>query len=57
MTIERVSRQQFEEALREDQIAQDEADRFHAIEDRRKREEELELYLQEEARNNFGGPA
>ena len=58
MTIERITnRQQFEESLREDQVAMDEAARFRAIEDRKKRERDLELYHQEEARNTFGGCA
>lgn len=58
MTVERITnRQHFEEALREDQVAQDEAARFKAIEDRKKRERKLELFRQEEARNNFGGCA
>lgn len=58
MTIERITdRQAFEEALREDQAAQDEAERRQASEDRKRREREHRLYLEEEARNSFGGPA
>ncbi|MFL1405414.1 hypothetical protein ACJO2E_08735 [Marinobacter sp. M1N3S26] len=57
MTIERVTRHQFEESLREDEIALDEAARLKAIEEQKRREREQWLMEMEEARNNFGGPA
>ncbi|MBB5321194.1 hypothetical protein [Marinobacter oulmenensis] len=58
MTIEHITnRQAFEEVLREDQLAMDEAERQQAIEARKRREREHRLDLDEEARNSFGGPA
>lgn len=58
MIIEHINnRQQFEEALREDQLATDEAERQQAIEAQKRLEHEHRLDLDEEARNTFGGPA